>query len=243
MSSNSEVGNLKNVTNFGTLISFSTGYGATYAPSNTAILLTALNAKKATAETNLVLVKDTEIPLNKQRGERKALFEPLKPLATRVISVFQSCGATKETIAKAITINRKIQGKRAPGSPKIKIDGKDNPDTISTSQQSYDRQADFFLELIKLAENEAPYNPSETELTTASMNNYQQQLFTINQTVKDLFTPYSNALIALNQSLYTPETGLIDLAYTTKNYIKSAFGATSPQYKQVSGIKFTRPKK
>ena len=58
MSSSSEVGNLKNVTNFGTLISFATGYGTAYAPSNTIILLTALNAKKATAETNLNLVKD-----------------------------------------------------------------------------------------------------------------------------------------------------------------------------------------
>lgn len=240
MASNSEVGDLKNVTNFGTLISFATGHGAAYAPSNTAILLTALNTKKTTAETNLNLVKDTEIPLNKLRGQRKALFEPLKQLVTRVISVFQSCGATKETIEKAITINRKIQGKRAPSSPKIKIDGNDNPNTISTSQQSYDRQADFFLELIKLAKNETTYNPSETELTTASLNNYQQQLFTINQTVKDAYTLYSNALIAQDQTLYTPDTGLVDLAYTTKNYIKSAFGASSPQYKQVSGIKFTR---
>ena len=243
MSSTSEVGNLKNVTNFGTLISFTTGYGANYAPSNTAIQLTELNTKKTTAESDLELVKDTEIPLNKIRGERIALFEPLKRLSTRVIGVFQSCGATKETIEKAIAINRKIQGKRAPGLPKTKIDGKDNPDTISTSQQSYDRQADFFLELIKLAESEAKYNPSETELTTANMKIYQQQLFIINQTVKDIYIPYSNAIIALDKTLYTPETGLVDLAYTTKNYIKSAFGASSPQYKQVSGIKFTRPRK
>jgi len=109
--------------------------------------------------------------------------------------------------------------------------------------KSYDRQADFFLELIKLADSEAKYNPSETELTTVNMNNYQQQMFTINQTVKDIYTPYSNAIIALNKTLYTPETGLVDLAYTTKNYIKSAFGASSPEYKQVSGIKFTRPRK
>ncbi len=243
MSSNSEVGNLKNVTNFGTLISFATGYGPTYAPSNAAILLTALTTKKTTAESNLDLIKDTEIPLNKQRGIRKALFEPLQPLATRVVSVFQSSGATKETIANAKTINRKIQGSRAPGSPKTKIDGKDNPDTISTSQQSYDRQADFFLELIKLAESETLYTPSETDLKTANLSSYQQQLYAINQTVKDVYTPYSNAKIVLDQALYSIDSGLVDLAYTTKNYIKSAFGASSLQYKQVSGIKFTRSRK
>lgn len=243
MRSNSEVGNLKNVTNFGTLISFATGYGATYAPSNSAILLTALNTKKTTAESDLVLVKDTAIPLNQQRGIRKALFEPLKPLATRVISALQSAGVTKEVLENAKSINRKIQGKRAPGSPVINIDGKDNPVTISTSQQSYDRQADFFLQLIKLAESEVKYNPSETELKTVDLNVYQQQLIAANQTVKDVFTPFSNAQIALDQTLYTSEIGLIDLAYSTKNYIKSAFGAVSPQYRQVSGIKFTRVKK
>jgi len=243
MSTFSEVGNLKNVTNFGTLISFATGYGATYAPSNTAILLTALNTKKTTAEADLELLKDTEIPLNKQRGIRKALFEPLRPLSTRMLSALEASGAKQETIANAKTIHRKLQGSRAPGSPKTIIDGKDNPDTISVSQQSYDRQADFLLEFIKLLEEEALYNPAETELTTASLNIYQQQLYAINQLVKDAYTPYSNAQIALNQTLYAPETGLVELAYTTKKYIKAAFGARSPQYAQVSGIKFTRPKK
>ena len=243
MASSSEVGNLKNVTNFGTLLSFATGYGASYAPSNPTILLTALTAKKTQAENDLELIKDTEIPLNNERGIRKTLFEPLKPLATRIVGAFQSSGAPKTTIEKAITINRKIQGKRAPGAPKTIIDGKDNTDTISVSQQSYDRQADFFQELIKLAESETAYNPSETELQTTTLNTYQQQLITANQAVTNAYTPYSNAIIAQDQTLYAPETGLVDLAFTTKNYIKSAFGASSPQYAQVKGIKFTRPKK
>jgi hypothetical protein len=243
MSSNSEVGNLKNVTNFGTLISFATGYGATYAPSNIAILLTALNTKKTTAEANLELLKDTEIPLNKQRGIRKALFEPLQPLATRVVSALESSGVSKETIANAKTINRKIQGTRAPGLPKTKIEGKDNTDTISVSQQSYDRQADFFQQLIKLAEAETLYNPSETNLTVSNLSDYQNQLIVANEAVKTAFTTFSNAQIALNQTLYTLDSGLVDLAYTTKKYIKAAFGASSSQYAQVSGIKFTRPKK
>jgi hypothetical protein len=242
MASSSEVGNLKNVTNFGTLLSFATGYGTAYAPSNPAILLAALNAKKTQAEIDLELIKDTEIPLSKQRGIRKTLFEPLKPLATRMIGVFQSSGVSKTTINNAISINRKIQGRRA-SSPKTLSDGKESTDTISTSQQSYDRQADFFQELIKLAEAEITYNPSETELKTVNLNTYQQQLIAANQAVTSAYTPYSNAIIAQDQTLYTPTTGLVDLAYTTKNYIKSAFGAASAQYDQVRGIKFTRSRK
>jgi hypothetical protein len=243
MASSSEVGNLKNVTNFGSLVSFATSYGASYAPSNPAIFLAALTAKKTQAEANLESVKDTEIPLNKLRGIRRNLFEPLKPLATRIVGVFQSSGASKETIEKAISINRKIQGKRAPSANKTNGETTVASETISISQQSYDRQADFFQELIKLAELETTYNPSETDLKIVGLNMYQQELITANQAVINAYPPYNNAVIAQDETLYAPASGLVDLAYTTKNYIKSAFGAASPQYKQVSGIKFTRSRK
>ena len=243
MASSSEVGNLKNVTHFGALVSFATGYGAAYAPSNPLILLSALNAKKTQAEADLEAVKDTEIPLKSERGARKILFAPLKPLATRIISAIQSSGAPQTILDNAITINRKIQGKRAPGSPKTTTEETEKPDTISVSQQSYDRQADFFQELIKLAEVEPAYNPTETALQTTTLNTYQQQLIAANQAVTNEYTPFSNAVIAQDITLYTPVTGLVDLGLTTKNYIKSAFGASSPQYAQVKGIKFSRQKK
>ena len=48
--------------------------------------------------------------------------------------------------------------------------------------------------------------------------------------------------ISRNNLLYKENTGLYDVALDVKNYIKSVFGATSPQYKQVSKIKFTAPR-
>jgi len=48
----------------------------------------------------------------------------------------------------------------------------------------------------------------------------------------------SNARITRNDILYKPNTGLVDIAIDTKTYIKSVFGASSPQYKQVSGLEF-----
>lgn len=52
-------------------------------------------------------------------------------------------------------------------------------------------------------------------------------------------TDLSNGRIARNKVLYLPKTGLYDIAQEVKKYVKSVFGATSPEYKQVSGIKFT----
>jgi len=42
--------------------------------------------------------------------------------------------------------------------------------------------------------------------------------------------------------LYTEGSGLVDVALAAKLYVKSVFGATSPQYKQISNIPFSRPK-
>jgi hypothetical protein len=38
------------------------------------------------------------------------------------------------------------------------------------------------------------------------------------------------------------ENNLVDTAFDVKKYIKSVYGATSPQYKQISSIPFSRPK-
>jgi hypothetical protein len=44
--------------------------------------------------------------------------------------------------------------------------------------------------------------------------------------------------ISRNKSLYTPNTGIVDTATKSKDYVKSIFGATSPEYKMVKGLKF-----
>jgi hypothetical protein len=43
-----------------------------------------------------------------------------------------------------------------------------------------------------------------------------------------------------DQLLYGEETGMVDVAMDVKNYVKSVFGAISPQYKQVSRLRFTK---
>jgi hypothetical protein len=52
----------------------------------------------------------------------------------------------------------------------------------------------------------------------------------------------SNARISRNDVLYKENIGLVDIAFDTKVYIKSVFGASSPQFKQVSKLNFITPK-
>ena len=62
-----------------------------------------------------------------------------------------------------------------------------------------------------------------------------------NTAVINKYTSYSNSRIDRDVKLYKSANSLIKSAADVKKYIKSVFGATSPQYKQVSGLVFTKP--
>ena len=99
-------------------------------------------------------------------------------------------------------------------------------------------QIDHLEKLIELVDVEPKYNPNEIPLQIATLTNYKTQLETINTAVKNSYTPYSNAMIARDKKLYDPATGLVARAQLVKNYVKSIFGASSPEYKQINKLRF-----
>ena len=103
-------------------------------------------------------------------------------------------------------------------------------------------QIDHFEKLIELADVEPKYNPNEEPLKIATLTTYKTELQTINTAVKTTYIPYKTAMQTRDVKLYAPEAGIVDTAQTVKKYVKSVFGATSPQYKQISGLKFTKIK-
>jgi hypothetical protein len=238
MSSSSEVGHSKNVSNLETMISYCTGYGAIYNPSNSDISLSELTTLHDEGKSSVKLVKTTETPFNDVEGQRKLVFKPLKPLSTKVLGSLRSSGAPSTVVADAETINRKIQGKRADNSVVETQVGDAPKDKISVSQQSYDMQIDHLEKLIELADVEPKYNPNEVPLQVTTLTNYKTQLETINTAVKNAYTPYSNAIITRNKKLYNSETGLVARAQLVKNYVKSIFGASSPEYKLINKLNF-----
>ena len=107
---------------------------------------------------------------------------------------------------------------------------------------SYDSRLDNFFKLIQLLSSVPEYNPNEKELKIEHLNTILDDLKAKNTAVVETTTPLSNARISRNDILYRNDVGLCDVAMDVKTYIKSVFGATSPQYKQVSKIKFTAPR-
>jgi hypothetical protein len=242
MSSSSETGHAKNVANFEDLLSFCTGYGATYNPSKVSIKLPALVILRTTAQGALVLVTGSSTGFINATNARVIVFDPIKPLSTKIVNALSATDATDELIDDAKSINRKIQGGRKGGNntPPPPPEGTPPPDDdqISVSQQSYDSLIENFEKLIDLVGSEPSYTPNEVELQVVTLTALAVDLRAKNTDVVSATTVLSNARIARNKTLYLPKAGLVDIAQEIKKYVKSVFGATSPEYKQVSKIKF-----
>jgi hypothetical protein len=248
MASTSETGHAKNVANFEDLISFCTGFGTAYNPSKAAIQIPALNTLYGNAQNALAGLTSNKTIFDNATNARQAAFEPLKKLATRIVNALDATEATDALIKDAKTINGKIQGKRSGKLTKADagITADEPTETakiISVSQQSFDSLIENFSKLIELVSSEPTYTPNETELQVSTLQTTLSNLKTTNTAVVNSYTNYSNARITRNNILYATNSGLVDTALEVKKYVKSVFGATSPQYKQVSKLEFKRPKK
>jgi hypothetical protein len=146
-------------------------------------------------------------------------------------------------IKDAKTINRKIQGKRAKEITAPTDPNTPAPNTISASQQSYDQLIEHFAKLFALLKSEPSYAPNESDLRIPTLDALLTQLRADNTNVMNAYTAVSNARISRDVTLYQDNTGLVPTALDVKGYIKSVFGATSDQYKQVSKIAFKIIKK
>ena len=247
MTSQSETGHAKNVANFETLITNVTGLGTAYNPSKESIKLPALTTLLATAKGVITDVNSAEPASKNAVSARDLAFKPLSKLITRVNNSLKASDSSEQIDASALTLVRKLQGRRS--TPKMteeekqaaQAEGKE-VNEISSSQMSYDSRLDNFDKLVKLLASVPEYAPNETELTTESLTTLYNDLSAKNSAVINSTIPLNNARIARDEVLYTPLTGLVDISVDVKTYVKSVFGTTSPQYKAISGLKFTKRK-
>lgn len=243
MASTSETGHAKNAANFDDLISFVTGYGVTYNPSRASLNLAALQAISSNAKDAISAVNAALPAYSNAVAAREVAFAPLNKLITRVINALKSTDTTDQVDDSAKTLARKIQGTRAKAKKTdeekaaLAATGKEAKE-ISASQTSYDSRLDNLDKLIKLLTSITLYVPNEADLKVTALSTLYDDLKSKNTAVVKTATPLSNARISRNDIMYKASTGLVDIALDTKSYIKSLYGATSPQYKQVSKLEF-----
>jgi hypothetical protein len=245
-----ETGHARNVANFEKLIGYCAAHNGTYQPSKESIQLASLQTVLENARVSLADVTEKLVAYNNAIGERQLIFADFKKLATRVISALSVSGAPEKTVDHAKAVNKKIQGARSgkKATAKVKANDADMPDpnvapspdkSISVSQQSYDQLLEHFAKLISILQAEPTYAPNEHELQIAQLNVLHENMKNANTAAKTTQVALSNSRLKRNDILYNNTNSLHAASMDIKKYIKSIFGPISPQYKQISGIKFT----
>lgn len=247
MVSKSETGHAINVANFNDLISHVKGLKTAYNPSNPALTLDALQTLSGTAETALKEVNTSIGVCNTAVAAREVAFDPLSKLVTRIMNMLKVSGVSQQVYDSVNTVARKIKGQRASVKVVPTPDNEKNGETsetrqVSTSQMSYDSREENFDKLIQLLTAIPEYAPNETDLQLVTLSELNTSLKQNNEAVINADVNVSNARIHRNDVLYKPTSGLCDIALSVKNYVKAVFGATSPQYKQISKLRFSRNK-
>jgi len=242
-----ETGHAKNVANFENLITNVSLLGSSYNPSRENLKLQPLNSLLNAAKTVLETVNLLEASFKNAKSTRDLAFKPFNTLVTRISNALKASATPVQVDESARSIFRKLQGQRA--TPKKTDEEKEAARAAgkeiveySSSQMSFDSRLDNFDKLIKLLASIPEYSPNETELKVETLISLYNDLNTKNKAVAAALTSLNNARINRNKTLYAPLIGINDISVDVKSYVKSVFGATSPQYKEISSLKFTSPK-
>lgn len=243
MTSKNESGHAKNVANLGLFNTFISGYGETYNPTKESLKLTALQEMKAKADASLNVVNNLFADNSNAIAAREVAFESIDKFGTRILNAIKSTDTSEQVDDNAKTLVRKLQGGRAKAKlteeeKKTLTEAGQSTKEISSSQLSFDNRLDNFDKLIQLLISVPQYAPNEEDLKTESLQVFYTNLKALNIRAAETTVALSNARIARNEILYKPLTGIVDTVFDAKTYIKSVFGAQSPQYKQVSALDF-----
>ncbi len=243
MTSTSETGHARVVANFEKLLAVVTAFGADYSPSHSSIQLAALNAQLTAARAAIAAMNASEATFKISLGARDAAFKPLSKLITRVSNALKASGATSQVNQSALTIVRKLQGRRASRKltdeeiKELEAQGQ-TVTQASSSQMSFDNRLDNFDKLIQLLSSVPAYSPNEEEMKTTSLQALFNQLQGANTAVINANISLVAARTTRNNVLYQPGSGVVDTSIDVKTYVKSVFGPSSPQYKSISGLRF-----
>jgi len=240
MSSTSEVGHAKNVANLQKITQQVTTYSL-YNPPIENIALANLQTLYTTATAKLAEVEDKRNANKNAIIIRQTAFENLKSTCTKIVNLLEILGLPQGTLDQARSMNRAIQGssKKTTTPPE---EGKEASKTASTSRQSFTQQAENFGILLQLLATIPGYTPNEEDLKLNNLTTYHASLMSSTQAVDQTEAELNTKLIERDKILYAEGAGLYTIAQNIKKYVKSLYGATSPEYTNVSAIEFTNRK-
>jgi hypothetical protein len=245
--STKQTGNEQNVVNLGVLITRIASFSSGYNPSRPEFSLSSLTELKTNGESIIATFTAAENVYKRSVATRKNLLSDFDPLITRIINFLRASGAIEQTIVQAKSIVRELRGIKTVDKAADGDSPSDNVNGTSVKQsnmhyKTFDRRLDNFNKLIQFLSTVLEYNPNETDLKIDALITKYNLLKTTNDDYNTNQAALDATRLERDAILYTNDSGLVAIAKGVKLYVKSAFGATSPQYKSISEIVFSKSK-
>lgn len=235
--SNSEGGHAKNVAQFQKVIT-RCELLPDFNPPNSIIDLVELKKYHIKADNTIVSVHEHKSTSDIAINDRQIEFERLDFISTRTVNILEVIANEKKIVADARTILRRIRGEASKPKTDENDPGQEAREPRSNSQQSFDKRIDHFLALIELVKQVTGYEPNEAELTIAGLTAYHAELVMRNNSVIQANAQLSKARKERDKILYNDTNGLLQRAKLVKLYVKSLYGSSSKEYKDIAAIKF-----
>ena len=196
---------------------------------------------RSDVETAMDGVQTDLVPWKNKVADRENIYEGVRPRTTQILAAFKASGADANKVDNVTTYHRQVHGARAKAKP---VDDPGTPEDESkgnsVSHQSYMQVAESFGQIVALIDGEPLYGPNEAHLTVATNTTLHTNMETANDDVITNAVPLSNSRIGRNDRLYNDADSVFNRQKLVKEYVKSAFGANSPQYAQVKGLEFKK---
>lgn len=241
MASISESGYEKSVANFKEVVDLCMSYGDKYKPQKTSIGITELLRLHGDAMDSLQRVLDAQKEFKIAKHQRDEAFKNVKSLAGRVVNALLATDTLRQTVVDARSIKAKLDGRRVKAvspEPVMAADGEtETPARRSVSQQSFDMLIAHLNNLITLVVKDKVYAPNEEELKVESLSAFVANLRELNSKAVRASNTLSAARAARDRVFSQEGTGLKDITMAVKAYVKSVFGNTSNEVKNMSRIK------
>jgi hypothetical protein len=245
MKTTQKIGHNENVTNLFLLANFIPSYGTNYNPANKALTLENITLVGNNGKAANVAVDNANIAESNARAARIEEFSDVDPITRSSLNALKVSGASEQTIEQGKSLAREVFGKRASellSDDQItaaKEGGKDVKQVV-VHNASVGSKINNFRKYSLFLASVPQYKPNEENIKPAALSKKLSNMELKEDALKQAETAKAVAIANRKQVLYADGTGLVEIGLNTKTYIKSVFGPNSPEYKQISGITFTK---
>jgi len=247
MKTTNETGNEQNVVNFELLLTMATTFGSAYNPPKPSLTIPGLSELLEKGKLEINAVNNAEVTWKNAIAARGGVLDDFDNLVTRSINGLRIAGVSAQTLTQAEAIVRDLRGKRAS---KILSDeelaaAKEKGAEVKqvvVHNSTIDSKIENLTKFVLFLEAISDYHPNEPDITVSSLRAKLEDIKTKDAGLSTAEALLGAARLSRDTVLYTDNTGLVDVGMEVKLYTKSVFGADSPQYKQISKIKFTKRK-